>query len=272
MILNDKEIKELCIMPTFVVSRWIKKDPSHVDAVFDVFVEPELVDSFTHQTEEELLKEVAESNHVIKRGTKCFRKLTPEELSNFNPMIENFIGKQVKTRKIPNRNQDSSFHYLEPEDQRIVSYGLSSFGYDFRVANEFKIFTNINSTVVDPLNFDDRCFTDFVGDVCIVPPNSFVLARTVEKFNIPPDIVGICTGKSTIARSGLSILVTPLEPNWSGFLTLEFANTTPLPVKLHSGMGGGQIMFYRGNRPDVTYADRNGKYQNQGPEVVTPRV
>lgn len=194
--------------------------------------------------------------------------------SNFQPMIVPFVDRQVRYHynPDPSKCERREVEGIVVYDQKIISYGLSSFGYDFRVANEFKIFTNVNSTVVDPLDFDNNCFVDFVGDVCIVPPNSFVLARTVEKFNMPEDVVGVCTGKSTIARSGLSIMVTPLEPGWSGYLTLEFANTTPLPVKLYANMGGGQIMFYKGERPSITYADRAGKYQNQAAEVVTPRV
>jgi dCTP deaminase len=172
------------------------------------------------------------------------------------PMMEPFVPHQVRI----------------VDGKKIISYGLSSMGYDFRVGREFKIFTNINSTIVDPLDFDNNSFVDFVGDVCIVPPNSFVLARTLEKFHIPDDILGVCTGKSTLARSGLSIMVTPLECGWSGYLTLEYANTTPLPVKLYAGMGGGQIMFYRGNRPEVTYRDRNGKYQDQTDQPVPPKV
>lgn len=174
-----------------------------------------------------------------------------------NPMISPFVENQVRT---------------DIKGNKIISYGLSSFGYDFRIADEFKIFTNINSRVIDPLNFDNNSFIDFKGPVCIVPPNSFVLARTMERFKMPDNIVGVCTGKSTIARSGMSIMVTPLEPGWEGYLTLEYANTTSLPVMLYAHMGGGQIMFYEGEYPDVTYKDRNGKYQNQGEEVVTPRV
>lgn len=174
-----------------------------------------------------------------------------------DPMIHPFTNRQVK---------------LDESGKRIISYGLSSFGYDFRIANEFMIFTNMNSSIVDPLDFKNESFVKVVGDKCIVPPNSFVLARTVERFKIPTNVVGVCTGKSTIARSGMSIMVTPLEPGWEGYLTLEYANTTSLPVILYANMGGGQIMFYQGEEPEVTYKDRAGKYQNQGPEIVTPRI
>jgi len=173
------------------------------------------------------------------------------------PMIFPFVNHSV------NRNK---------QNEKILSYGLSSFGYDFRIAPEFKIFTNINNTIVDPKAFDENAFVNFEGDVCIIPPNSFVLARTVEMFHMPDDVVGICVGKSTIARVGINCLVTPVEPGWSGFLTLEFANTTPLPAKLYANEGGLQIEFFRGKRPRVTYSDRGGKYQNQSKEITLPKV
>lgn len=156
--------------------------------------------------------------------------------------------------------------------EKIISYGLSSYGYDIRVAPEFKIFTNINSTIVDAKDFDHNSYVDFKGDVCIMPPNSIVLGRTVEKFNMPPDVTGVCVGKSTYARVGIFPLVTPIECSWTGYLTLEFANLTPLPAKLYANEGGCQIQFFRGNPCRTTYKDRNGKYQHQLPQIVTARV
>lgn len=197
----------------------------------------------------------------VPSGWKAFKlvDLTFDNISKVRekPMIFPFVNHSV------NRNE---------KNERILSYGLSSFGYDFRIAPEFKIFTNINNTIVDPKSFDEKAFVHHEGDVCIIPPNSFVLARTVEMFHMPDDVVGICVGKSTIARVGINCLVTPVEPGWNGYLTLEFANTTPLPAKLYANEGGLQIQFYRGKRPRVTYSDRGGKYQGQKPEVTLPKT
>ena len=150
------------------------------------------------------------------------------------------------------------------DGQRIISYGTSSYGYDVRCANEFKIFTNVNSTIIDPKDFDERNFVDFVGDVCIIPPNSFALARTIERFNIPRDVLTVCLGKSTYARCGIIVNVTPLEPEWEGYVTLEFSNTTPLPAKIYAGEGCAQMLFFGGDQEcEVSYKDRGGKYQGQ---------
>ncbi len=156
--------------------------------------------------------------------------------------------------------------------QRIVSYGTSSYGYDVRCANEYKIFTNINSSIVDPKAFDERSFVDFHGDVCIIPPNSFALARTVEYFRIPRSVLTICLGKSTYARCGIIVNVTPLEPEWEGHVTLEFSNTTPLPAKIYSGEGCAQMLFFESDEVcEMSYADRDGKYQGQR-GVTLPRT
>ena len=145
-----------------------------------------------------------------------------------------------------------------------ISYGLSSFGYDIRVAPEFKVFTNVHNLVVDPKSFDSRSFVDVNGSECIIPPNSFALARTVEYFRIPRDVLVLCVGKSTYARCGIIVNVTPLEPTWEGFLTLEISNTTPLPARIYGGEGIAQLVFFQGDEPpEVAYADRSGKYQGQ---------
>tara|TARA_B110001452_G_scaffold233648_1_gene211567 strand:- start:261 stop:815 length:555 start_codon:yes stop_codon:yes gene_type:complete len=162
------------------------------------------------------------------------------------------------------------------EDKQIregkISYGLSSFGYDARVSEEFKIFTNVNSEIVDPKDFKSTNFVTKNGPVCVIPPNSFALARTVERFKIPKDIMVICLGKSTYARCGIIVNVTPLEPGWEGHVTLEFSNTTPLPAKIYANEGVAQFIFLKGNEvPEVTYADRNGKYMGQT-GVTLPRV
>jgi dCTP deaminase len=149
-------------------------------------------------------------------------------------------------------------------DGKIISYGVSSYGYDVRCAPEFKVFTNINSAIVDPKNFSDESFVDVESDVCIIPPNSFALARTVEYFRIPRDVLTICLGKSTYARCGIIVNVTPLEPEWEGHVTLEFSNTTTLPAKIYANEGVAQMLFFQSDEPcEVSYKDRDGKYQGQ---------
>jgi dCTP deaminase len=175
------------------------------------------------------------------------------------------------------RNMAKSHEMINPfEKNQIrdnkISYGLSSYGYDARVSNEFKIFTNVNSEVVDPKNFKQSNFISKKVSECIIPPNSFVLASTVEYFKIPNDIMVICLGKSTYARCGIIVNVTPLEPGWEGYVTLEFSNTTPLPAKVYANEGAAQFIFLKGNeKPEVTYADRDGKYMKQK-GVTLPKV
>lgn len=153
-----------------------------------------------------------------------------------------------------------------------ISYGVSSYGYDIRVADEFKIFTNINNTVIDPKNFDPRSFVDVKTDVCIVPPNTFALARTIEYFRIPRDVLTICLGKSTYARCGIIVNVTPFEPEWEGTVTLEISNTTPLPAKIYANEGIAQVLFFQSDEPcEMSYADKKGKYQAQR-GVTLPKI
>ena len=154
-----------------------------------------------------------------------------------------------------------------------ISFGTSSYGYDARVSSEFKIFTNVNSEIVDPKNFKPSSFVSKTGSECIIPPNSFALASTIEKFKIPEDVLVICLGKSTYARCGIIVNVTPLEPGWTGYVTLEFSNTTPLPAKIYANEGVAQFIFLKGNeRPEITYADRKGKYMDQENKVTLPKV
>jgi dCTP deaminase len=166
---------------------------------------------------------------------------------------------------------------IEPFEDRqvrdgVVSYGLSSYGYDIRVADEFKVFTNINSTVVDPKHFDARSFVDVKADVCIIPPNSFALAKTVEYFRIPRDVLTVCVGKSTYARCGIIVNVTPFEPEWEGTATLEISNTTPLPAKIYANEGIAQVLFFQSDEPcEVSYGDKKGKYLRQQ-EVTLPKI
>jgi dCTP deaminase len=146
----------------------------------------------------------------------------------------------------------------------VISYGVSSYGYDMRVADEFKVFTNINNTIVDPKSFDIKSLVDFKGEVCIVPPNSFVLGRSVEYFRIPREVLVICLGKSTYARCGIVVNVTPLEPEWEGYVTIEISNTTPLPAKIYANEGIAQLLFVEGSKVcEKSYADKAGKYQAQ---------
>ena len=146
----------------------------------------------------------------------------------------------------------------------VISYGVSSYGYDMRVAREFRIFTNVLSAIVDPKHFDSRSFVEFEGDVCVIPPNSFALARSVEYFRIPRDVITICVGKSTYARCGIITNVTPFEPEWEGFVTLEISNTTPLPARIYANEGIAQVLFLGGEEsPERSYADKKGKYQGQ---------
>jgi dCTP deaminase len=154
----------------------------------------------------------------------------------------------------------------------VVSYGVSSYGYDIRVADEFKVFTNVNNTVIDPKNFDSRAFVDIKADVCIVPPNSFALARTIEYFKIPRNILTICLGKSTYARCGIIVNVTPFEPEWEGYVTLEISNTTPLPAKIYANEGIAQVLFLESDEDcEQSYADKKGKYLKQT-GVTLPKI
>ena len=181
-------------------------------------------------------------------------------------LSDKWIKEMVRTN-----NMISPFENKQVRDNKI-SYGLSSYGYDARVSNEFKIFTNINSEIVDPKNFKLNNFISKKGDECIIPPNSFVLSSTVEYFRIPNDVMVICLGKSTYARCGIIVNVTPLEPSWEGNVTLEFSNSTPLPAKIYANEGAAQFIFLKGNeKPEITYADRNGKYMKQS-GVTLPKV
>ena len=167
-----------------------------------------------------------------------------KKMSSEHDMISPFTDEQIKTG--------------------TISYGVSSYGYDIRVADEYKIFTNVNNSIIDPKNFDANSFVDFKGDVCIVPPNSFALARSVEYFKIPRKILTICVGKSTYARCGIIVNVTPFEPEWEGYVTLEISNTTPLPAKIYSNEGLCQVLFFESDEDcEVSYKDKSGKYLKQ---------
>jgi len=180
------------------------------------------------------------SDQEIKEYAKKFR------------MIEPFKASQVK--------------------KGVISFGLSSYGYDFRLADEFKIFTNVNSAIVDPKNFDSRAFINFKGKVCTIPPNSFVLGRSLEYFRIPRDVIGVCLGKSTYARCGIVVNITPLEPGWEGYVTVEISNTSPLSAKIYAGEGISQVIFICGRKEcRFSYADKKGKYQKQK-KLTLPKI
>jgi dCTP deaminase len=163
--------------------------------------------------------------------------------------------------------------YVDTQERKgVISYGVSSYGYDLRVADEFKIFTNVFGATVDPKHFDPKSMVDFVGEVCIVPPNSFALARSIEYFRIPRGVLTVCLGKSTYARCGIIVNVTPFEPEWEGYVTLEISNTTPLPAKIYANEGLAQVLFFEADEPcDISYADKKGKYQNQK-SIVLPKL
>jgi dCTP deaminase len=174
------------------------------------------------------------------------------QMAREHGMIEPFVSNQVRSG--------------------VISYGVSSYGYDIRVADDFKIFTNVYSAVVDPKEFDPRSMVDFKGDVCVIPPNSFALARTVEYFRIPRKVLTICVGKSTYARCGIIVNVTPFEPEWEGYVTLEISNTTPLPAKIYANEGIAQVLFFEAdNECETSYADKKGKYQRQQ-SIVLPKL
>jgi dCTP deaminase len=175
-----------------------------------------------------------------------------QKMAKDHGMIEPFVENQVRNG--------------------VISFGVSSYGYDIRVADEFKIFTNVYSAVVDPKHFDPNSMVDFKGDICVIPPNSFALARTVEYFRIPRDVLTVCLGKSTYARCGIIVNVTPFEPEWEGFVTLEISNTTPLPARIYAHEGIAQVLFFQADEVCTTsYADKKGKYQKQE-AIVLPKL
>lgn len=178
-----------------------------------------------------------------------------KEMAEKYGMIEPFVDRQVR----------------ELDGKNIISYGLSSYGYDLRVSNKFKVFTNINNSLVDPKNFREDAFIDIEIEECIIPPNSFALAVSVEHFRIPTNVLTLCVGKSTYARCGIIVNVTPFEPGWEGTVTLEISNTTPLPAKIYANEGLAQVIFYVGEPCEVSYADRRGKYMGQK-AITIPRI
>lgn len=243
--------------------------PTHVVEKFDGSIEyachpftPMQQHLMHHQ---KLLAEMSMTNDIIGRvgegdipitESNMIRPITERELNNWKPMIEPFVFGSVKERK----------------GEKIISYGTSSYGYDVRIGNQFKIFTNVNSSILNPKNFDPNSFVDFEGDVCIIPPNSFALAASLEYIRMPRNITGVVLGKSTYARCGIVCIATPLEAEWEGHITLEFANTTPLPAMLFANEGAAQVLFFEGDNCLTSYNDRGGKYQHQEAGPVLPKM
>ncbi|HSW86003.1 MAG TPA: dCTP deaminase [Rhabdochlamydiaceae bacterium] len=175
---------------------------------------------------------------------------------------DRWIRQMAKTHKMIEPFAETQVRQVD--GRKVISFGLSSYGYDLRVANEFKVFTNLHGSVVDPKNFNENAFVHIEGDACIIPPNSFALARSVEYFRIPRNVLTLCIGKSTYARCGIIVNVTPFEPEWEGFVTLEISNTTPLPAKIYANEGLAQVLFYQAEEScEISYADRKGKYMGQ---------
>ena len=244
MILSDNWIKRQCIPPTHLLITISGSETRPLEQRL-------CWEGITHTKEQ--LADLCNRYHATKLDSDSEVRGT-----GWKPMIAPFHDTLVR----------------EADDERVVSYGVSSYGYDIRCSSEFKVFTNVHSGVIDPKNFDEaKNLVAIDTQECIIPPNSFALARTVERFDIPRDVLAICLGKSTYARCGIIVNVTPAEPEWEGYLTLEFSNTTTLPAKIYANEGVAQLLFLKGDRPcDVSYKDRNGKYMNQEALPIAPRI
>lgn len=242
-ILNDKEITQLSIMPKWVIEKRV------TPTEFSNGTSPYIVKSYSHDSEEEVAIE------CINTPKATYRSLTLDEQQAFVPMIENFIPKQIRTNEVV----------------KLISYGLSSMGFDVRLAEDFRIFSNTNALQVDPKNFDENCLVEGKLNTAedgskyvIIPPNSYLLGHTIERFNIPKDIMVVALGKSTYARAGAIVNVTPIEPGFSGTVVIEVSNSTPLPLRVYANEGISQFLFFKSSGPcDVSYSDRDGKYMNQ---------
>ena len=261
-ILSDNEIKSRCIRPIFVASRKTEQNDTEYAMFHSV-------------TKDEVEKQIFLFNRSL-FGVGNIDELLLQYPDDQKPtVIETFADKFYTVREIP-EDEDISDKWKpmiypfvensvrEDNEKKIISYGLSSYGYDVRLQNKFKIFTNINSAIIDPLNFDETTHVDHEGEYCIIPPNSYILGVTVEKFNIPRDVMVVCVGKSTYARCGAIINVTPIEPEFNSYIVIEISNSTNLPLKVYANQGIAQFLFFQGNQPcEVSYLDRNGKYLNQ---------
>jgi dCTP deaminase len=276
-ILNDAEIRRLSLPPThkytdgFGIARFFARVGDKIYSMQNGHAKP---------------------FHVADEWVIGLRPLTDSEVTAYCAiyprMIEPFAPERIcaRERELNTTELSSTLESVAPEHtcdegertrmvgggENIVSYGLSSYGYDVRCADEFKIFTNVNTTIVDPKNFDDKTFVTVKGAECIIPPNSFALARTIERFNIPRNILTLCLGKSIYARCGIVMSVTPFEPEWEGYVTLEFSNTTPLPAKIYANEGVAQMLFFQSDKVcENSYRDRSGKNQYLPADAACPK-
>lgn len=253
MILADKQIIKLCELPKFVIVRvtpLVQQVPEAITGTMVSKIIPVTTYEFSYLTEKEIAAEV-----IAKKDTTFshLRELTEEEKFNQKPMIYPFSEEQIKE----NSCEDGSI-------EKLISYGCGPYSYDLTLASEFKVFTNINSAIVDPKDFDEKAYTEIKTDMLVVPPNSFVLGRTNEYINMPNVLTGILLSKSTYARVGLNMFATAVQCGFFGHIVLEFANTTSLPIKLYANEGCAQILFLRGDiAPNSTYAEQKGKYNGQ---------
>jgi len=273
-ILSDKTIRSLCEHPMAYVIYCIQVPGAGLKEVKEPVYFPTNWERLSHR---ELFDLAWPEGRAIaqKRGAVGTVQVMMSDFATpvmENTMIEPYEPQQVRERDKPIPDGSDGVK-LVMGSEKIVSYGTSSYGYDIRCGREFKVFTNTYSAIVDPKNFDEKAFVDVVGDKCIIPPNSFALARTMEYFRIPRNVLTVCLGKSTYARCGIIVNVTPFEPEWEGYVTLEFSNTTPLPAVIYAGEGCAQVLFFEGDEPcEVSYKDRGGKYQGQAALPVTPKV
>lgn len=258
MILSDDEIHNLC-KPT-------EDFYLHVQGNKKTLIDQATAELFYSNLKVYDTLELVDPNDT-ERIVDYLQRIPSSEVRDhglFEPLISEYSATLV--------NEVHEEHALFTNRKRVISFGQSSFGYDLRIGNKFKIFTNVASAVVDPKDFDPHSFVEFEGNVCIIPPNSFVLAYSLERLVLPSYLTGVVLGKSTYARAGLSCICTPLEAGWCGNVTLEFSNTTPLPVMLYANEGACQVLFHRGRICRTSYADRSGKYQNQIAEPVLPKL
>lgn len=260
MIKSDRWIRQQCTPPKFVVTE------NKVDSFHMGTINLKEVQYLTHESAEELDAKInarripGQEDIISSAGIQHFRPVTEEDLKGWRPMISPYVDGQV--RRVNEWGEPSQVY----DSKKIVSYGTSSFGYDVRLADEFKIFTNVFNGVIDPLKADEkeRVFVDHKGPHCVIPPNSYILGYTMERFVIPRDVMVLCVGKSTYARCGAIVNVTPIEAGFEGSVVIEISNATPLPLVVHAGQGIAQFMFFQSDEPcEVSYADRGGKYQGQ---------
>jgi dCTP deaminase len=217
---------------------------------------------------------VPSPSSIFRGPQSAIRSPHPPTQNDMSIKSDRWITRMAKERGMIEPFTEGQVREVDKQGRKVISYGVSSYGYDMRVAPEFKIFSNVLSAIVDPKDFDPKCFVEYEGDVCIVPPNSFALARSVEYFRIPREVLTICVGKSTYARCGIITNVTPFEPEWEGHVTLEISNTTPLPAKIYANEGICQVLFYEADADDIcqtSYKDKKGKYQAQT-GVTLPRL